>query len=85
MRITFSDRRAGYDLAEFFRRTECSAELVGQHALEVNPRLPLLQEAAKLEIEGLLRVWCKLHPEAEVAVSTVERTDLTSRSDVVSS
>jgi hypothetical protein len=73
VRITFSDERAGYDLAEFFRRTECSAELVGQHSLEVNPRLPLLEEAATLEIEGLLRVWCKLHPEAEVAVSTMGR------------
>jgi hypothetical protein len=68
VRITFGERQTGDRLGEFFRRSECSVELVGEHLLEVNPRLPLLPEAARLEIEGLLRVWCRLHPEAPAAV-----------------
>jgi len=75
VRITFNDRRAGDDLADYLRRSECSVEIVAEQVLEVNPRLPLLQEAAKLEIEGLLRVWCKLHPEARITVSCVQGTD----------
>lgn len=71
MRITFSERQVGDDLAEFFRRSDCAVEHVGQHALEIKPRLPLLDAAAKLEIEGLLRVWCKLHPESSAAVTLV--------------
>jgi len=72
MRITFSERQVGDDLAEFFRRSDCAVEHLGQHALEIKPRLPLLDAAAKLEIEGLLRVWCKLHPESIAAVTLVD-------------
>ena len=71
MRITFSERQVGDDLTEFFSRSDCAVERVGQHALEVTPRLPLLAFAARLEIEGLLRVWCKLHPESSAAVTLV--------------
>jgi hypothetical protein len=60
-------------------RGGCSVEPVGRHGLEVNPRLPLLNAAAKLEIEGLLRVWRKLHPESSVNVSLVERVDAADR------
>ena len=84
MRITFSEWRTGNELSEFFRRSECSVELVGKHVLEVNPRLPLLPEAAKLEIEGLLRVWCKLHPEAPATLSPLEPVDVTSTSHPLS-
>jgi hypothetical protein len=76
MRITFSERPVGDDLAEFFRRSDCAVEHVGQHALEIKPRLPLLDEAAKLEIEGLLRVWCRLHPESIAAVTLIGRGDV---------
>jgi len=76
VRITFIEGRKGHELSEFFRRSECSVELVGEHVLEVNPRLPLLPEAAKLEIEGLLRVWCKLNPEAHATVSPLEPIDV---------
>jgi hypothetical protein len=77
VRITFCERGAGEGLSEFFRRSECSVELVGERLLEVHPLLPLLPEAAKLEIEGLLRVWCKLHPEAPATVVVAEAGDLT--------
>ncbi len=73
MRIRFSERSVGEELAEFFRRSECSVGPAGRHALEVNPRLPLLAEAARLEIEGLLRVWCRLHPELAGSVLLVEQ------------
>ena len=76
MRITFSERPVGDDLAEFCRRSDCAVEHVGQHALEIKPRLPLLAEAAKLEIEGLLRVWCRLHPESIAAVTLIGRGDV---------
>lgn len=76
MRITFSEPQVGDDLAEFFRRSDCAVEHAGQHALEITPRLPLLEEAARLEIEGLLRVWCKLHPESIAALALVDRGDV---------
>jgi hypothetical protein len=68
MQIRFSERQVGDDLAEFLRRSDCLVERIGERVLEINPRLPLLPEAARLEIEGLLRVWCRLHPEAGNAV-----------------
>jgi hypothetical protein len=37
--------------------------------------------AAKLEIEGLLRVWCKLHPESIAAVTLVGGGDVASDID----
>jgi len=78
MRITFSERQVGDDLAEFLRRSDCAVEHAGRHALEVRPRLPLLDAAATLEIEGLLRVWCKLHPESIAAVTLVYGVDVAS-------
>jgi hypothetical protein len=69
LRITFSEGQVGDDLAEFFRRSDCAVERAGEHALEVTPRLPLLDFAARLEIEGLLRVWCKLHPESPATIT----------------
>jgi hypothetical protein len=79
LRIIFDQRAVGDDLAQYFLRCGCSAEPVGRHGLEVNPRLPLLNAAAKLEIEGLLRVWRKLHPESSVNVSLIERVDAADR------
>jgi hypothetical protein len=69
MHVRFSERQVGDDLAEFLRRSDCLVERVGERMLEINPRLPLLPEAARLELEGLLRVWCKLHPDASAAVA----------------
>ncbi len=82
MRITFSEARAGDVLVEYFRRNDCLVEHIGADVLEVSPRQALLQHAATLEIEGLLRVWCKLHPE--LTASTVERTHAVSESDTLS-
>jgi hypothetical protein len=69
MQIRFSERQVGDELAEFLRRSECVVEWRGNGLLEINPRLPLLPAAARLELEGLLRVWCRLHPEAGGAVA----------------
>jgi hypothetical protein len=68
MHLRFSEGQFGDELAEFLRRSDCLVERVGERVLEVNPRLPLLPEAAKLEVEGLLRVWRKLHPESSIAL-----------------
>jgi hypothetical protein len=67
LRITFDEGWVGVDLTEYFRRSDCVVEHAGARGLEVKPRQALLPDAAKLEIEGLLRVWCKLHPEASIA------------------
>lgn len=85
LRITFTERRVGDQLTEFFRRTDCSVEQVGKHSLEVNPCLPLLADAARLEIEGLLRVWCKLHPELSVTVALVGPANVAIESDLLAS
>jgi hypothetical protein len=66
VRITFDEGWVGGDLAEYFRRSDCVVEHIGNRRLDVNPRQSVLPAAAKLEIEGLLRVWCKLHPDASV-------------------
>jgi hypothetical protein len=71
MRLTFSEDLVGDDLAEYFRRSDCLVEHMGHHTIEVRPRQALFPEAAKLEVEGLLRVWCKLHPDASVTASVV--------------
>ncbi len=84
MRITFSEARAGDGLAEYFRRNDCLVEHIGTDVLDISPRQALLQHAAKLEIEGLLRVWCKLHPGVSVTASTVERTHAASEFDTPS-
>jgi hypothetical protein len=69
MRLTFSDGWVGDDLAEYFRRSNCLVVHVGRRKLEVNPQQTLSPELATLEIEGLLRVWRKLHPEASIIAS----------------
>jgi hypothetical protein len=84
MRITFSEARAGDVLVEDVRRNDCLVEHIGADVLDVSPRQALLEHAAKLEIEGLLRVWCKLHPELSVTASTLERTHAASESDTLS-
>lgn len=81
MRIRIGEGQLVDDLIEFLRRCECVTERVGKHALEVNPRLALAPDAARLEIEGLLRVWCRLHPEAGLGTALIERASLHSRSD----
>ena len=73
MRITFDERAAGDELSDYFLRCDCSVERVGGRELEVNPHLALLDHAAELEIEGLLRVWRKLHPESSVSLSLARR------------
>jgi hypothetical protein len=72
MHVRSSERQVGGDLAEFLRRSDCLVERVSERVLAINPRLPLLPEAARLEIEGLLRVWCRLHPESGSAVALLE-------------
>jgi hypothetical protein len=83
LRITFDEGWVGGDLAEYFRRSDCVVEHVGGHGLEVNPRQPVLPQAAKLEIEGLLRVWCKLHPEARISTWGVEQAQRLTEPDVL--
>jgi hypothetical protein len=74
MRIRCSDRESGNDLIEYFRRCGCVADRIGRDLLEVEPRLPLLPEAAQLEIEGLLRVWQKLHAHSGGSVDLLAPT-----------
>jgi hypothetical protein len=63
MRVRIGAQQVNNELLEFFRRCECDAERLGDHLLDVQPRQAMLPHAARLEIEGLLRVWQKLHPE----------------------
>jgi hypothetical protein len=67
MRVRFAEQQVSNDLLEFLRRSECVAERVADRVLEVHPKQPMLRQAARLEVEGLLRVWVKLHPEAGAA------------------
>jgi hypothetical protein len=83
LRITFEEGWVGVDLAEYFRRSDCVVEHVGRHGLDVNPGQPLLPQAARLEIEGLLRVWCKLHPDGSIAVWGVEQPQRLAEPDVL--
>jgi hypothetical protein len=83
LRITFDEGWVGVDLAEYFRRSDCVVEHVGNRGLEVNPRQALLAQAAKLEIEGLLRVWCKLHPDASTALWGVGQAQRLTEPDVL--
>jgi hypothetical protein len=69
MRLTFSDGWVGDDLGEYLRRSNFVVEHIGPRKLEIHPRQTLSPELARLEIEGLLRVWCKLHPEASISAS----------------
>jgi hypothetical protein len=71
MRIRCSDHKSGNDLIDYFRRCDCTADRIGRDLLEVAPRLPLLPEAALLEIEGLLRVWQKLHADADGSIDLI--------------
>ena len=64
MRVRFSEQVVSAEMLDFLRRSECDAERRGDYVLEVNPRQEMLPHAARLEVEGLLRVWQKLHPEA---------------------
>ena len=72
MRILFGEQQINEDLIAFLRRSECIAERRTQRLLEVTPRQPMLPHAARLEIEGLLRVWNKLHPEVANDVDFVD-------------
>jgi hypothetical protein len=72
MRILFGEQMISDDLIAFLRRSECITERRTQRMLEVSPRQPMLPDAARLEIEGLLRVWHKLHPEVASDVEFVE-------------
>ena len=69
MRLTFNDRWVGDDLAEYFRRSDCVVVHIGRRKLDVHPQQTLSPELATLELEGLLRVWRKLHPEASIIAS----------------
>jgi len=75
MRIRFADQRVSSGLLDYLRRSECVAERVGDHVLEVIPKQTMLPSAAKLEIEGLLRVWNRLHPEVAAAADFLEETE----------
>jgi hypothetical protein len=63
MRVRFEGQTIDNDLLDFLRRSECVAERLGSQLLEIHPKQAMLPDAARLEIEGLLRVWHKLHPE----------------------
>ena len=63
MRVLFSEQRVSNDLLDFLRRSDCIAERLTDRMLEVNPKQQMLPHAARLEIEGLLRVWNRLHPD----------------------
>jgi hypothetical protein len=63
MRVRFAEQVSN-ELLEFLRRSECVAERLADRVVEVKPKQPMLPHAARLEVEGLLRVWSKLHPEA---------------------
>jgi hypothetical protein len=67
MRVLFAEQQVGNDLLEFLRRSECIAERVAERVLDVCPKQPMLPHAARLEVEGLLRVWLRLHPEVGAA------------------
>ena len=68
MRVRFAEQQVSNDLLEFLRRCECVAERVGDRVLEVIPKQPMLAHAARLEVEGLLRTWTRLHPDAGLPV-----------------
>jgi hypothetical protein len=70
MRLIVNDGWVGDDLGEYLRRSNYVVEHFGRGKLKVRPRQTLPSELARLEIEGLLRVWCKLHPEASISAST---------------
>jgi hypothetical protein len=72
MRVRLGGHRISNDLLDFLRRSDCVAERLCDHVLEVNPRQEMLPHAARLEIEGLLRVWHRLHPEVAGDVDFVE-------------
>jgi hypothetical protein len=55
------------DLVEFLRRRECAAEHVAA-VLEVELPHQLIEEAARMELDLLLRVWETLHDGARVDV-----------------
>jgi hypothetical protein len=77
MRVRFEGEAIGDDLLDFLRRSECVAERLGGQLLEIHPKQEMLPDAARLEVEGLLRVWHKLHPEVAGHVELVEgRNDL---------
>jgi hypothetical protein len=83
MRITFDEGWVGVDLAEYFRRSDCVVDHVGSHGLEVNPRQPLLPQAARIELEGLLWVWRKLHPDASISTWGDEQAERLAEPDVL--
>jgi hypothetical protein len=72
MRVHLGGERISNDLLDFLRRSDCVAERLSDHLLEVNPNQEMLPHAARLEVEGLLRVWHRLHPESADDMSFVE-------------
>jgi hypothetical protein len=63
MRILFGEQQVSKELVDFLRCSECTVERLTNRLLEVNPKQEMLPHAARLEIEGLLRVWHRLHPD----------------------
>jgi hypothetical protein len=53
------------ELAVFLRRCDCAVELVGPGLLEISPHQAKQQELARLELDGLLRVWQAMQPDSE--------------------
>jgi hypothetical protein len=72
MRLLFGEQQISEDLIDFLRRSECITERRTRRLLEVTPRQPMLPHAARLEVEGLLRVWHRLHPDEADDVDFVE-------------
>jgi len=73
VRIRCREGPAADDLIAFFRRCECAAERIGDGVVEVSPRSSPVPDVARLQVEGLLRVWQKLHPEASAGVALLRR------------
>jgi hypothetical protein len=67
MRVRFTEGYVSNELLDFLRRSDCLAERIADSIVEVSPKQAMLPEAARLEVEGLLRVWSKLHPDVRDA------------------
>ena len=65
MKILLSDPRLVDDLVAFLRRCGCSVDRVGGRAIEAQPQHEAPSFAyLRMELDGYLRVWREMHPEA---------------------
>lgn len=57
MKVEVSDPVLAEDLAEALRRSGCVALRTGGRVVEVRFGWPLREDAARLELDGYLRIW----------------------------